>query len=31
MTPEQGAQTALYLATSSQVEGVSGKYFIKFI
>ena len=28
-TPEQGAQTALYLATSSEVEGVTGKYFIK--
>jgi len=28
-TPEQGAQTALYLATSPEVEGVTGKYFIK--
>lgn len=26
-TPEQGAETPLYLATSSEVEGVSGKYF----
>lgn len=28
-TPEQGAKTALYLATSSIVEGVTGKYFLK--
>jgi len=28
-TPEQGAKTALYLATSSKVEGVTGKYFFK--
>ncbi len=28
-TPEKGAQTALYLATSPEVEGVTGKYFIK--
>jgi NAD(P)-dependent dehydrogenase (short-subunit alcohol dehydrogenase family) len=26
--PEQGAQTSLYLATSSEVERVTGKYFI---
>ncbi|XP_043532388.1 retinol dehydrogenase 14a [Chiloscyllium plagiosum] len=26
-TPEQGAQTTLYLATSPEVKGVSGKYF----
>ena len=26
--PEQGAQTSLYLASSPEVEGVSGKYFI---
>jgi NAD(P)-dependent dehydrogenase (short-subunit alcohol dehydrogenase family) len=26
-TPEQGAETPLYLATSSEVEGVSGQYF----
>lgn len=25
---EKGAQTTLYLATSPQVEGVSGKYFV---
>ena len=28
-TPEQGADTVLYLATSAEVENVSGKYFIK--
>jgi hypothetical protein len=28
-TPEQGARTALYLATSPEVKGVSGKYFIR--
>ncbi len=28
-TPERGARTALYLATSPEVEGVSGKYFIR--
>jgi NAD(P)-dependent dehydrogenase (short-subunit alcohol dehydrogenase family) len=28
-TPERGAQTALYLATSPAVEGVSGRYFIR--
>lgn len=28
-SPEQGAKTALYLATSSIVEGVTGKYFVK--
>lgn len=27
LTPEQGAQAALYLATSPQVEGVTGTYF----
>jgi NAD(P)-dependent dehydrogenase (short-subunit alcohol dehydrogenase family) len=26
-SPEQGAQTSLYLATSPQVDGVTGKYF----
>ena len=26
-TPEQGARTSIYLASSPQVEGVSGKYF----
>jgi NAD(P)-dependent dehydrogenase (short-subunit alcohol dehydrogenase family) len=29
LTPEKGAQTTLYLATSPQVEGVTGKYFVK--
>ena len=27
MTPEKGAQTTIYLASSPEVEGVSGKYF----
>lgn len=27
-TPEQGAQTAIYLAASPEVAGVSGRYFI---
>lgn len=27
LTPEQGAQTSIYLASSAEVEGVSGKYF----
>ena len=25
---EQGARTSLFLATSAEVEGVSGKYFV---
>lgn len=29
LTPEQGAQTALYLATSPAVAGVSGRYFVR--
>lgn len=29
ISPEQGAQTAIYLATSQDVEGVTGKYFVK--
>ncbi len=29
ITPEQGAQTTLYLATSPEVEGVTGLYFVK--
>jgi NAD(P)-dependent dehydrogenase (short-subunit alcohol dehydrogenase family) len=29
LTPEQGADTVLYLATSPDVEKVSGKYFVK--
>ncbi len=27
--PEQGAQTDIYLAIAPEVEGVSGKYFVK--
>jgi NAD(P)-dependent dehydrogenase (short-subunit alcohol dehydrogenase family) len=27
-TPEQGAETAVFLAQSKEVEGVSGKYFV---
>ena len=26
--PDQGAQTSIYLASSPEVEGVSGKYFV---
>jgi retinol dehydrogenase 14 len=29
LTPEQGADTLVYLAASPEVEGVSGKYFVK--
>ena len=29
ITPEQGAETSIYLATSPEVAGVTGKYFIK--
>ncbi len=29
LTPEQGAQTSIYLASSPDVEGVTGKYFVK--
>jgi retinol dehydrogenase 14 len=29
ISPEKGAQTSIYLASSPEVEGVSGKYFIK--
>jgi retinol dehydrogenase 12 len=29
LTPEKGAETVVYLATSPEVEGVSGKYFEK--
>ncbi len=29
LTPEQGAQTSIYLASSPQVDGVTGKYFAK--
>jgi len=27
LTPEQGCETVIYLATSPEVEGVTGKYF----
>ena len=30
-SPERGAETSIYLSTSSEVEKVSGKYFIKKI
>ena len=30
VSPEEGAYTSLYLATSPEVEGVTGKYFEKF-
>ena len=29
ITPEEGAQTSIYLASSPDVEGVTGKYFVK--
>ena len=29
VSPEEGAETSIYLATSPEVEGVSGKYFVK--
>ncbi|MBN1978270.1 MAG: SDR family oxidoreductase [Anaerolineae bacterium] len=29
ISPERGAQTSIYLATSPKVEGVTGKYFVK--
>lgn len=29
LTPEQGSKTAVYLATNSDLDGVTGKYFIK--
>ena len=29
MSPEKGAETLVYVATSPQVEGISGKYFYK--
>ncbi|MBU0512904.1 MAG: SDR family oxidoreductase [Chloroflexi bacterium] len=29
ISPEQGAQTAIYLSASPEVEGVTGKYFVK--
>jgi len=29
LSPEKGAQTCIYLASSPEVEGISGKYFVK--
>ena len=29
LTPEQGADNTIYLATSPEVEGVTGKYFVR--
>lgn len=29
ITPQEGAQTSIYLASSPEVEGVTGKYFSK--
>jgi NAD(P)-dependent dehydrogenase (short-subunit alcohol dehydrogenase family) len=29
ITPERGAETAIYLASSPEVEGVTGRYFVK--
>jgi hypothetical protein len=29
LTPERGAMTSVYLATSPEVEGVSGEYFAR--
>jgi retinol dehydrogenase-14 len=31
ISPEEGARTSLYLASSPKVEGVTGKYFVKSI
>jgi NAD(P)-dependent dehydrogenase (short-subunit alcohol dehydrogenase family) len=28
-SPEKGAQTSVYLASSPEVEGLSGRYFVK--
>jgi NAD(P)-dependent dehydrogenase (short-subunit alcohol dehydrogenase family) len=30
-SPQEGAQTSIYLASSPEVEGVTGKYFVKSI
>jgi len=30
-SPQEGAQTSIYLASSPEVEGVTGKYFVKCI
>ena len=29
LTPEEGAENSIYLASSPEVEGIHGKYFIK--
>jgi NAD(P)-dependent dehydrogenase (short-subunit alcohol dehydrogenase family) len=29
LTPEQGADTSIYLASSPDVEGITGEYFVK--
>ena len=29
LTPEKGAHTSIYLASSPEIEGVTGKYFVK--
>ena len=31
ISPEEGARTSIYLASSPEVEGVSGKYFVKSV
>ena len=31
MSPEEGAKTSIFLATSPEVEGVTGRYFVKSI
>ncbi len=31
ISPEEGAKTSLYLASSPEVEGVTGKYFVKSV
>ena len=31
MSPEEGAKTSIFLATSPEVKGVTGKYFVKCI
>ena len=29
LTPEQGAETTVFLASSPEVEGITGKYFVR--
>lgn len=29
LPPNKGAETSIFLASSPQVEGISGKYFVK--